>query len=150
MRFCNLIFYDVRESITDDKNKAKHRDKEFITTFIVDVGLDIEHKSTDRLGKEDARKEQSKRPIIAVMHSEQGKDRIMENLKQLKGQEKYQGISATDDHTIKDRKLIKDWIDKAKEANATEPADSPYQWKVRGTPKNGMVLKKFQKRYAGE
>ena len=149
-RSCNLILHGVRESITDDKNQAKQRDKEFITTFIGDVGLDIEYKSTYRLGKEDARKEQSKRPILVLMHSEQGKHRIMENLKQLKGQEKYQGISVTDDHTIKDRKLIKDWIDKAKEANASEPADSPYQWKVRGTPKNGMRLKKFQKRHAGE
>ena len=114
------------------------------------MGLDIEYKSTYRLGKEDARKGQFKRPILVIMHSEQGKDRIMENLKQLKGQEKYQGISVTDDHTIKDRNLIKDWIEKAKEANASEPVDSPYQWKVRGTPKNGMRLKKFQKRLTGE
>ena len=114
------------------------------------MGLDIEYKSTYRLGKEDARKEQSKRPILVVMHSEQGKYRIMENLKQLKGQEKYQGISVTDDHTIKDRNLIKDWVEKAKEANASEPVDSPYQGEVRVTPKSGMRLKKFQKRLTGE
>ena len=46
MRSCNLILHGVRESITDDKNQAKQRGKEFITTFIGDVGLDIEYKST--------------------------------------------------------------------------------------------------------
>ena len=51
MRSCNLILHGVRESITDDKNQAKQRDKEFIITFIGDVGLDIEYKSTYSLGK---------------------------------------------------------------------------------------------------
>ena len=73
----------------------------------------------------------------------------MENLKQLKGQEKYQGISVTDDHTIKNRKLIKDWIDKAKEANASEPADSPYQWKVRGTPKKRNAFEEVSEAACG-
>ena len=142
MRFCNLILHGVKESITVDKNQSKQRDEEFITTFIEDLWLEIKYKSIYRLGRE-AKKEQSKRPIRVVMYSERGRDRIMMNLKQLKGQEKYKGVSMTDDHTIKDRNVIQERVEKAKRAKANE-------WKVRGTPKNGMCLKKSQIWKAGE
>ena len=81
-----------------------------------------------------------------MMQSEEHNDRIMANLKELKGEEQYKGISVTDDYTSKDRNMIKEWIEKAKKANEEEPTESQYEWKVQGTPKNGMRLKKFQKR----
>ena len=84
------------------------------------------------------------------MNSEQEKDRVMDNLKELKGKDKYKGISVTDDHTIKDRNTIKEWVEKAKSANANEAEDSIYEWKVRGSPKNGMCLKKLKKRITAE
>ena len=83
----------VTESIIVDKNQSKQRDEEFITTFIQDPGLEIEYKSIYRLGRRSAKKEQYKRPIRVVMHSEHDKNRIMANLKNIKGQEKYKGGS---------------------------------------------------------
>ena len=55
-------------------------------------------------------------------------------------------VSITHDHTIKERKTITEWVEKAKAANAAEPIDSIWEWKARGTPKNGMQLKKLRKR----
>ena len=70
----------------------------------------------------------------------------MASLTNLKGNENYRGISITDAHTTQERDAIREWVRKAKDANANEPDDSGYEWKVRGTPKNGMQLKKFRKR----
>ena len=80
------------------------------------------------------------------MNNERDKDRVMECLKNLKGKEKYNGISITEDHTTKERDTIREFVEKAKAANANEAADSLYEWKVRGTPKNGIQLKRFRKR----
>ena len=84
-----------------------------------------------------------------VMQNEQDKDKIMMNLKNLKGNEKYKGVSVTDDHSIKERNTIKVWVEKARAANAAESPDSAYGWEVRGSPKNGMKLKKLKKRAIG-
>ena len=97
-----------------------------------------------RLGKRD--KEPSRRPIKLILNSESDKERVMANLRNLKGREEYKRISVKDDYTIQDRNLIKQWIDKANEANKKEPADAMYEWKVRGTPKNGMFIKRFLKK----
>ena len=65
----------------------------------------------------------------------------MSNLKD-KG---YNGISITEDHTITERKMIKDFVDQAKQANEKERSDSDIFWVVRGSPKNGLYLKKVTK-----
>ena len=80
------------------------------------------------------------------MNIEADKHSVMANLRKLKDKDKYKGVSVTDDHTIKDRNLIREWAEKAKSANLAEPAESLYEWKVRGSPKNGLRLKKFRKR----
>ena len=97
------------------------------------------HLQTWKRGKEGAIKKTNQSSDV----QRTGRDRIMVNLKQLKGQEKYKGVSMTDDHTIKDRNVIQERVEKAKRAKANE-------WRVRGTPKNGMCLKKSQIWKAGE
>ena len=90
-----------------------------------------------------------KRPIKVVFNTEAEKNKIMENLKELKGQEKFRGMSITDDYTLAERQIIKEYSDKAKDYNNKEPQDSDYVWRVRGSPKNGLRLKKFQKQGGG-
>ena len=51
---------------------------------------------------------------MVIFHSEQEKEKIMRNLGNLKGNEKYKGVSITEDYTLKDRETIKEWRDKAK------------------------------------
>ena len=69
----------------------------------------------------------------------------MENLKALKGQESFRGISLSYDYTVTERQLNKEYSEKAKENNRNEPPNSRYVWRVRGSPKNGLRLKMFPK-----
>ena len=41
--------------------------------------------------------------------------------------------------------MIKDWSDKANEKNKNESPDSKFVWRVRGSPKDGLRLKRFLK-----
>ena len=68
----------------------------------------------------------------------------MDNLKNLRGKTDFAGISITDDYTLSERKMIRDFARKAKEANALAP-DCDFTWRVRGSPKNGIGLKQVMK-----
>ena len=69
----------------------------------------------------------------------------MANLSNLKGQEEFKGISITCDYTIRERQMIREKANEAKSNNDNEPLNSKYIWRVRGTPKNGLTIKKFLK-----
>ena len=69
----------------------------------------------------------------------------MNNLRNLKGNAMYTGISMTDDYTMSERTMIKEYANRAKEENTNEPENSKYVWRVRGTPKNGLTIKKLMK-----
>ena len=140
-RACNIIVHGVAVSTSDDKDQAKQHDKDLVTALIRDLGHGFDSKSVFRLGNGP-----TKRPIKVTFNSEDEKNDIMNSLRNLKGKEQYKGVSVTDDHTLKDRELIKEWTEKAKSANNEEPSDSVYEWKVRGSPKNGLSLRKFRKR----
>ena len=144
-RACNFIVHGNIESNGEMPERKQH-DKDFIDAFLRDIGIGASYKSISRLGTRDESSEQVKRPMKIVMQSEEDKDLVMSRLINLKGKETYKGISITDDHSIADRNIIKEWAEKAKTANANESADSLYEWKIRGSPKNGMRLKKFRKR----
>ena len=79
------------------------------------------------------------------MNNEEEKNNIMANLRNLKDQVAFKGLSVTDDYTIAERRMIKEWTDKVKENNDKESPDSNYMWRVRGAPKNGLRLKDFLK-----
>ena len=145
-RACNIILHGVSETADTDQILGKQRDEEYVSTFNSALGLEMDYKAMYRLGKRNATGEDSKRPMKLILRNDADKNRIMASLKNLKGREEYKGISVKDDYTIQDRNLIKQWVEKAKNANPQEPVGSKYEWKVRGTPKNGMFLKRFQKR----
>ena len=42
-----------------------------------------------------------------------------------------------------ERKIIKEWTQKAKKRNEKEPTDSKVVWRVRGSPEKLIYLKKF-------
>ena len=51
--------------------------------------------------------------IKVVMNTEEERDRILSNLRNLKGIQEYKSISVTEDYTITERRMIKDQSDKA-------------------------------------
>ena len=125
---------------------TKQHDTTTVNSLMSELGVDTGYKSLHRLGQRNENNERQKRPIKVVMNSETDKNLVMASLRKLKDKETYKGISVTDDHTRKERETITEYVNKAREANANEPADSIWEWKARGTPKNGMQLKKFRKR----
>ena len=67
----------------------------------------------------------------------------MSNLKKLKGQTSYHGISVTEDYTLAERELINQYREEAKTMNAEENED--YYFAVRGSPRTGLSIKKLTK-----
>jgi hypothetical protein len=142
-RSCNIILHGLRECIGDD---AKGTDEAYVKSFLETLKTSATtYKSIFRLGKQDPNKKRP-RPIKLIMKSEDDKKNIMDNLKHLKDQEMFKGLSVADDHTISERQLIKEYTEQAKESNQNESPNSKYIWKVRGEPKNGLRVKRFLKR----
>ena len=75
------------------------------------------------------------------------KEILMRNLRNLKDQPGYQGISVRDDYTDTERETIKQYVTEAKQRTATELEHSRFVWKVFGSPRNDtLVIKRMQKR----
>lgn len=145
-RTCNFIVHGVKENVIPENQgkQSKKMDKDFVNALISDVGMSFNIKQVFRLGADAAN--DRIRPIKVVLDCENDKNNLLKNLRKLKGKDKYKGVSVTDDYTIKDRSLLKEWAEKAKLKNFEEPEESLFEWKVRGCPKNGLSLKKFRKR----
>ena len=134
-RECNIIIHGK------DENKETQSDEDFIKGFIREIDENIAAKSIVRIG----RQENKKRSIKVTFKNIEEKTTIMINLKNLKGKAEYKGVSITDDYTLSERHMIKEFANTAKEKNSMEPENSNMVWKVRGTPKNGLVLKRLMK-----
>ena len=80
-----------------------------------------------------------------VINIEEERNRILSNLRYLKDIPEYKTISVNEDYTITERRMIKDWSDKANEKNKNESPDSKFVGRVQGSPKHGLRLKRFLK-----
>ena len=141
-RACNIILHGVKEDNAINKEEAKKIDEAYVASLFESLKVQAVPKSSVRIGTDASKR----RPLKLIMSSEEDKKKVMSSLVNLKDQEKFQGLSVTDDYTLTQRQTIKEWLEKAKQKNAAEPADSQYVWRARGTPKNGMFLKKLIKR----
>ena len=136
-RSTNLIIYGKHESTeANDKDSVDNLIKELQISSVV-------IKQIERIGQQSDNK---KRPIKVTLKSEEERDKILNNLRNLKGKEQYKGVSVTPDYTQNERILVKEFYEKAKLRNAEEESnETNYIWRVRGTLKNGLSLKRFSK-----
>ena len=141
-RSCNIIVHRVEEPTSDDKDQAKKSDEDFFTSLRETIGVGVTVKSLSRIGRLDRSKN---RPIKVVLQSEEDKNKIMENLRNLKDKAEYKGISVSEDYTVAERESIRKIAEEVRAKNLNESADSKYVYKIRGTPKNGLQIKRFQK-----
>ena len=79
------------------------------------------------------------RPLLLGLENEEEKEKMLGNLKALKGIEKYKGISIMEDLTPEQRNTIKKLSSEAKTLKETSVV-----WRVRGSSKNGFFLKKIK------
>ena len=67
----------------------------------------------------------------------------MNNVSKLKhAPDDSKSVSITDDYTLEERQAIKDMVTEDKNKTESEGAGK-YVWRVRGTPKNGLELRRF-------
>ena len=133
----NLIMHGKNE-VTPEQ------DTEYINTMIKDLQIGaVNVKQIDRIGQQDNTK---KRPIKMMFNNEEDKEKVLINLRNLKDNLIYKGISITQDFTYSERILIKEFNQQAKAKNTQEELNkSNIVWRVRGTPKNGLFIKRFTK-----
>jgi len=136
-RATNLIVHGRQEPLARDEE-----DKIFAEELIKDLQVGAIHvKAVERIGDHTIEKT---RPIKLVFHTEEDQHKVFSNLKNLKGNTTYKGISIKEDYTIGERQLIREFVAQAKaQTEIEETKGSDIIWRVRGTPKNGLVLKKF-------
>ena len=134
-RECNLIIHGKEENGDDDKLFVQNLNKQ------ISVGS-VKINQIMRVGEIKANKI---RPLKVVLSSPDEKNKVLYSMKNLKGNELYKGISVTDDYTINEREMIREFVKKAKKENEKEDKDSNYIWRVRGCPKNGLTIKRLTK-----
>ena len=122
----------------------KDEDKAFAEKLFKDLQIgQVEVKEVSRIGEYN-REGTKIRPLKITVDTEEQKEKIMRNLSNLKGNNDYGGISIKEDYTINERMLIREYVEQAKALNALETTKrSKFEYRVRGTPKNGLFLKKF-------
>ena len=140
LRSKNLINYGVEESSSDNKDDAIKSDDIYINNFIAALKVTSTVKSASRIGLP---AQDKNRPIKVVMNMEEERNKILSNLRNLKGIPEHKTISITEDYTINERQIIKDSSDKAKEKNKNESPDSKFVWRIQVSPKHGPRLKRF-------
>ena len=134
----NIIVHGLQENGGDEETK---KDENLIKEIFEIIGAGHIPESVTRLGESQP---QRTRPLKLEMKSKIEKDNVMSKLSNLKNAvEHIKKIHITDDYTLQERREIQNWVRKAKERNQNEGKECI--WKVRGTPKDGMRLVKFQK-----
>ena len=142
----NLIIHGVEEKSWG--STGEEEDKLFVKKLITNLQVGaISADTVERLGPDTAERENKKtRPLKVVLKTEEEQQKILRNLRNLKGNVEYFGISIKEDYTYNERVLIRGYVEKAKAMNALEETKmSDTVWRVRGTPKNGLILKRFTK-----
>ena len=137
----NLIIYGVKEDLEDPTTPQKSKDVLFITGLMDVLEVSVQPIDIIRIGKANPGKH---RPIKLTMNCAIDKKIIMDNLKKLKdADDVYRCLSIRDDYTLKERELINKYVEEAKQKNETE---NTTEWKVRGTPKNGLRVMRITRR----
>ena len=134
----NVIIHGLPEEANTPE--GKEADKKTIKEFLEIIDVASEPQSITRIGD---RNDVRCRPIKLIMVNNHEKDLIMSNLVKLKeAPDKFKRISVTDDYTAKEREEIRKMVVEAKNKTALE-GNGKYVFKVRGTPKNGLVIRRF-------
>ena len=146
VRAQNIIIHGLHEEADTPEGKeadipeGKEADIRTIKEILDAIEVAPDFESFIRLGK---RNESKSRPIKLKMSTFNEKKSVMRNLRKLKqAPENFRKIRVTVDYTEKEREEIRKMVNEAK--NKTESqGDGKYIFKVRGSPKNGLVIRRF-------
>jgi len=86
LRKNNIIIHGIADSISEDEDQMKQRDKEFTENLFKAIKVDVTPTVVQLIGKPEDHK---KRPIKVIFNSPADKEKIMQSLKNLKNNESY-------------------------------------------------------------
>ena len=137
-RASNIIIFNLPEN--NETAESKKDDLEIVKELLVAIEVTSLPESVIRLGKPN---ETKARPIKIIMSNQDDKELIMCSVTKLKdGPEKFKRISITEDYTPEERLAIREKVKEAKRKTELE-GEGKYVFKVRGTPKNGLMIRRF-------
>ena len=122
VRARNIIIHGFKEA--ENNNEAKEEDNNTIKELLNILELEVIPEYITRLGISNGTKP---RPIRLTFKT---------------ACERFKKISITEDYTFNERQAIKQKAVEAKQKTGAE-GDGKYIWKVRGTPKKGLRLIRF-------
>ena len=128
------------EEIGDNAEDMKKNDTQYIKDILKKLTVSAEPESITRLGQPNDKK---MRTLKIVMKSSEEKEKVMGNLRKLKGTEEvFSKISVTHDYSSTDREKIREYATKARLQGQQDPTRV---YKVRGDPKNGFRIISYKK-----
>ena len=135
----NIIIHGLLEFMDDTEEELKQNDKRRVANTLKAMGINVEFTKIERIGIFTKEREDHERyrPIKVHLESKEAKIKVLKNLKKLKSVD----LRITEDLTKQERKLVKEWSDQAKKKN-DENTDKSFKWRVRGSPRCGLYLKK--------
>ena len=141
----NIIIHGVEEKFWGET--GENEDKSFVKTLMTNLQIGaISADQVERLGP-DTKESNKTRPLKVVFKTKDDQQKVLSNLRNLKGNNDYLRISIKEDYTYNERQFIKSYVEKAKAMNALEETKmSDTVWRVRGSPKNGLKIMRFTKR----
>ena len=125
-RETNIVVHGVPENNHTSEEEENNWNTDYAKKLMTDLKIDDKTKNVIRIGK---LQEEKNRPIKITLTNLADKENVMANLKNLKGIDKYKGISITNDYTLTQRKIVIEWTQKANERNEKEPTDSKVVWR---------------------
>ena len=137
---CNIIIHGVEEWMDDDEIGGMS-DKDYVEKIVLkEMGLNFEIARIHRIGVLTKEREDNEkyRPMKVQLKSEDDKIKVLKGLHKLK----IDQIRITEDLSPSERQQVKEWWKKADEKNL-QNKDQTIRWKVRGSPRSGLYLKKF-------
>ena len=135
-REANIIIYGPLEQT----EKTQNHDEQYVANMFNLLGCQKKPKTIMRLGTIHPDKP---RPLKLEMSNMNDKEQVMKRLVNLKNApDEYRKINVRDDLSVEERNLVKEWVKKAAKRNEEENTD---EWRVRGTPKNGLRLVRLTK-----
>ena len=106
MRSRNIIIHNMAEASSDDNTENKN-DEVAVYKLMQAIRVPVSCKAPIRIGKGETNKI---RPMKVIFNNKEDKERVMNNLANLKNQSAYKGVSITEDYTLVERQLIKQWV----------------------------------------
>ena len=116
---------------------------DYVECRMRDMGIKVNILKIERLGKFTREKEAKGqyRPLKINLESEEMKIQVLQNLTKLKGLH----IKITEDLTREERRIMKKWRKDADQKNE-EGGNETFKWRVRGSPRSRVYLKKVYTR----